>query len=117
MIVRLRIEEDYCKAENMNGKNFIESKANVVEQVHKPQNKKRKLIGDGPKQGDNNGNKKFKGKCYNCSMTGDRASNCHCPKKDCRSTSKKTTNQANVTELNYISDGVTDINLTVVVSG
>ena len=31
LIVRLRIEEDNCKAEKRNGKNFIESKANVVE--------------------------------------------------------------------------------------
>ena len=31
LIVRLRIEEDNCKAEERNGKNPIESKANVVE--------------------------------------------------------------------------------------
>ena len=39
LIVRLRIEEDNRKAEKKNGKNPIKSKANVVEQVHKPHNK------------------------------------------------------------------------------
>ena len=116
LIVRLRIEEDNRKTEKRNGKNPIESKANVVELVHKPHNKKRKFSGDGPKQGDNNGNKKFKGKCYNCGKTGHRASGCLRPKKDHGSTSKKTTNQANVTELDYISGGVNDINLSTVVS-
>ncbi|KAF5937729.1 hypothetical protein HYC85_025235 [Camellia sinensis] len=114
LIVRLRIEEDNRKAEKRNEKNSIESKANVVEQVHKPHNKKRKFTGDGPKQGDSS--KKFKGKCYNCGKTGHRASDCRRPKKNHRSTSKKTTNQANVTELDYISDGVNDINLSAVVS-
>ena len=116
LIVKLRIKKDNRKAEKRNGKNPIESKANVVEQVHKPHNKKRKFTGDGPKQGDNNGNKKFKGKFYNCGKTGHRAYDCCRPKKDRGSTSKKTTNQANVTELDYISDGVNDINLSVVVS-
>ncbi|KAF5940002.1 hypothetical protein HYC85_021169 [Camellia sinensis] len=70
LIVRSRIEEDNRKAEKRNEKNPIESKTNVVEQVHKPHNKKRKFSGDGLKQGDNNGNKKFKGKCYSCGKTG-----------------------------------------------
>lgn len=70
LIVRLRIEEDNHKAEKRNDKNHIESKANVVEHVPKPHNKKRKFAGDGPKQGDNNCNKKFKGKCYNYGKTG-----------------------------------------------
>ena len=114
LIVRLRIEEDNRKAEKRNEKNPIESKVNVVEQVHKPHNKKRKFTRDGPKQGDSN--KKFKRKCYNCGKIGHRASDCRRPKKDHGSTSKKTTNQANVTELDYISDGVNDINLSAVVS-
>ncbi|CAL5345602.1 unnamed protein product [Camellia sinensis] len=90
LIVRLRIEEGNRKAEKRNGKNPIESKANVVEQVHKPHNKKRKFTGDGPKQGDSS--KKFKGKCYNCGKTGHRASDSRRPKKNHGSTSKKTTN-------------------------
>ena len=91
LIVRLRIEEDNRKAEKRNEKNPIESKANLVEQVHKPHNKKMKFTGDGPKQGNNNGNKKFKGKCYNCGKTGHQASDCRRPKKDRGNTSKKTT--------------------------
>ncbi|XP_028099315.1 uncharacterized protein LOC114298875 [Camellia sinensis] len=109
LIVRLRNEEDNCDAEKKNGKNPIDSKANVVEQVHKPHNNKRKYVEDGTKQSDNNDNKKFKGKCYNYGKTGHRASDYRRPKKDHGSTSKKTANQANVTEVDSISKGVNDI--------
>ena len=49
LFVRLKSEEDNRKAEKRNGKNPIESKANVVEQVHKSHNKKRKFARYGPK--------------------------------------------------------------------
>ena len=39
LIIRLRIEEGTQKAVKWNEKNPIESKANVVEQVHKPHDK------------------------------------------------------------------------------
>ena len=56
LIVKLRIEEENRKAKKRNGKNLIESKANVVEHVPKPHTKKRKFARVGPKQGDNNSN-------------------------------------------------------------
>ena len=52
----------------------MEFKANVVKNVHKPNNKKKKHVGDGPSQSSKNGdNKRFKGKCYNCNKVGHHA--------------------------------------------
>ena len=62
LIVRLRIEEDNRASKKKEGKGFMESKANVVEQGQTSHNpKKRKHNGNGPKQGPM---KKFQGKCY-----------------------------------------------------
>ena len=108
LIVRLRIEEGNCASEKKAGKGFMESKANVVEQGQTSHNhKKRKHNGKGPKQGPM---KKFQGKCYVCNKQG------HCT-KDCRSRKeqgnpKKKRPQANVTEV----DDVSDMNLSTIVS-
>ena len=108
LIVRLRIEEDNRASEKKADKGFMESKANVVEQGQTSHNhKKRKHNGNGPKQGPT---KKFQGKCSVCNKQGHRA-------KDCRSrkelgNSKKKRHQANVTEV----DDVSDMNLLAVVS-
>ena len=64
LIVRLRIEEDNRAFETKAGKGIMESKANVMEQGQTSHNnKKRKHIGNGSKQGPT---KKFQGKCYVC---------------------------------------------------
>ena len=71
LIVRLRIEEDNRAFEKKAGKDFMESKANVVEQGKTSHNnKKRKHIGNSPKQGPT---KKFQGKCYVCNKQGHHA--------------------------------------------
>ena len=103
LIVRLRIEEDNRMSQKKVRKNLEVSRANVVE-GSKP-NKKRKMPG---KSGDgfNQGLKKFVGKCFNCSKYGNRA-------KDCRAKKRQKT-QANMVE--KISNGVDDINLTVMIS-
>ena len=115
LIVRLRIEEDNRNSEKKVGKQFMQSKANVVEHVHKPNNKKRKHASDGPSQSSKNGdNKRFKGKCYNCNKVGHRAVDCRIKRKDQGSSSKKVA-QANVTEWDKLSDGVANLNLSAVI--
>ena len=108
LIVRLRIEEDNRASEKKAGKGIMESKANVVEQGQTSHNnKKRKYSGNGPKQGPT---KKFQGKCYVCNKQGHRAKDCHSRKK--QGNPKKKRPQANVTEV----DDVSDMNLSTVVS-
>lgn len=58
--------------------------------------------------------KKFKGKCYLCGGDGHQAKDCR-SHKDGASSSKKPT-QANITEGYNLSEGLTDINLSTVVS-
>ena len=108
LIVRLRIKEDNRASEKKAGKGFMESKANVVEQGQTSHNhKKRKHNGNGPKQGPT---KKFQGKCYVCNKQGHRAKDCRSRKE--QGNPKKKRPQANVTEV----DDVSDMNLSVVVS-
>lgn len=124
LIVRLRIEEDNRGSNKKSGNHVMQAKANVVEHEHgsKFNKKKRKYVGNGPKQGStskvkgiNNGlNKRFKGKCFVCGKDGHRAKDCHV-RKDGGSSSKKAA-QANIVEDFYLSDGVADINLVAVVS-
>ncbi|KAL6333744.1 hypothetical protein AAG906_028930 [Vitis piasezkii] len=106
LIVRLRIEEDNRKSEKK-GNNSMEAKANVIEQGPKT-NKKRKHGDQNQNQG-SNAAKKFKGKCYNCGKTGHKSNDCRKPKKE-----KKP--QANVTEFDKLSNDVSEMNLSAVVS-
>ncbi|KAL6334035.1 hypothetical protein AAG906_000090 [Vitis piasezkii] len=106
LIVRLRIEEDNRKSEKK-GNNSMEAKANVIEQGPKT-NKKRKHGDQNQNQGSNVA-KKFKGKCYNCGKTGHKSNDCRKPKKE-----KKP--QANVTEFDKLSNDVSEMNLSAVVS-
>ena len=108
LIVRLRIEEDNRASEKKARMAIMESKANVVEQGQTSHNnKKRKHNGNGPKQGPT---KKFQGKCYVCNKKGHRAKDCHSRKE--QGNPKKKLPQANVTEV----DDVSDMNLSTVVS-
>ena len=108
LIVRLRIEEDNRASEKKAGKGFMESKANVVEQGQNSHNpKKRKHNGNVPKQGLT---KKFQGKCYVCNKKGHRAKDCRSRKE--QGNPKKKRPQANVTEV----DDVSDMNLSAVIS-
>ena len=107
LIVRLRIEEDNRASEKKAGKGFMESKANVVEHGQTSHNpKKRKNNGNGPKQGPR---KKFQGKCYVCNKQGHHAKDCRSRKE--QGNLKKKPPQANVTEV----DDVSDMNLSSVV--
>ena len=106
LIVRLRIEEDNRGSEKKSGKNFIEAKANVVEQ--RPNNNKRKREGKEAFKA----KKKFKGKCFNCGIPGHKSNECRKPKK----LKKDQKPQANVTELEKLSEDVSDMNLCAVIS-
>ncbi|RVW73229.1 Retrovirus-related Pol polyprotein from transposon TNT 1-94 [Vitis vinifera] len=106
LIVRLRIEEDNRKSEKK-GNNSMEAKANVIEQGPKT-NKKRKHGDQNQNQG-SNAAKKFKDKCYNCGKTSHKSNDCRKPKKE-----KKP--QANVTEFDKLSNDVSEMNLSAVVS-
>ena len=86
----------------------MESKANVVEHGQTSHNpKKRKHKGNGPKQGPT---KKFQGKYYVCNKQGHRSKDCRSRKE--QGNPKKKRPQANVTEV----DDVSDMNLSAVVS-
>ena len=116
LIVRLRIEEDNRNSKKRAGKHPMESKANVVE--HASKTKKRKSSGESSSQGSKGGdNKKYKfnGKCYICDKEGHRAKDCHSKGKSKRRTSKKPA-QAHMTEVDNISNGVDDINLSAIIS-
>ena len=115
LIVRLRIEEDNKGADRKVG-NTVVAKANVVEHGQSsigkkkfPSDKRSKL---GPKGGISKKPKfQFQRKCYNCGKTGHRASECRLPQKKF-----KKNQEANMTEVDYISRDVSDINLSAVVS-
>ena len=114
LIVCLRIEEDNRNSEKRAGKHPMESKANEVE--HAPKAKKRKFSGESSSQGSKGGdNKKYKfnSKCYICDKEGHRAKDCRSKGKSKRRISKKRA-QAHMTEVDNISNGVDDINLSAV---
>ena len=113
LIVRLRIQQDNHASEKKAGKAILESKANVVEQGQSSHNnKKRKHNGNGPKQGPT---KKFQGKCYVCNKQGHRAKDRHSQKD--QGNPKKKRPQANVTKVDGLLGDVSNMNLSVVVSG
>ena len=113
LIVRLRIQQDNHASEKKAGKAILESKANVVEQGQSSHNnKKRKHNGNGLKQGPT---KKFQGKCYVCNKQGHRAKDRHSQKD--QGNPKKKRPQANVTKVDGLLGDVSNMNLSVVVSG
>ena len=71
LIVRLRIEEDNRVFEKKVGNHYMESKAHVIEKVHKA-NKKRKHVGQQGAKGSDS--KRFKENCFMCNKPG------HCAK-------------------------------------
>lgn len=91
----------------------MESKANVIEQMHKNNNKKRKHENQG---GKNQGGdpKWFKGKCFVCDKIGHRAKDCR--KHKDQGTENKKPAQANIIEMEKFSMDVFDISLSTVVS-
>ena len=111
LIVRLRIEEDNRKSERrVAGGQGMHAKENIVEQGQGSRfNKKRKFYGKSFKQGFQEGNKKFKGKCYTFGNEGHRA-------KDCRHRRDRAgKGHANMAEEFHLSDGIGDIRLSCVV--
>ena len=116
LIVHLRIEGDNHNSDKK-GKNPMVAKANVVEHGGTSNSKKRKHTGQGSKQGPNSGgNKKakFQGKCFKCDKIGHRAAECRSKPKDGYANKKPA--QANVTEVEDLSDGILDMHLSTVVS-
>ena len=118
LITHLRIEKDNSNSEKRASKHPMESKANVVEHASKA--KKRKFSRESSSQGSKGGaikKYKFNGKCYICDKEGHRAKDCRSKgnSKSKRRTSKKPA-QAHMTEVDNISNGVDDINLSTVVS-
>lgn len=102
LVVRLRIEEDNRSSEKRVGDSIPQAKANVVESSNN-KGKKRKHSVESTKKNA----KKFKGNCYNCGKAGHRSVDCRKPKKQ---------SQANIVESDAISNGMSDMNLSAVVS-
>ena len=89
----------------------MESKAHVIEEGHKT-NKKRKYVGQqGAKGGDS---KKFKGNCFVCNKPGHRAKDCR--NRKAQVNHKRKTAQANITEVEKLSENASNISFSVVVS-
>ena len=114
LIVRLRIEEDNRNFEKIIGNNSMVSKANIVEQGYKTNNKKRKHSSDGPSQDANGKIKKFKGTCWICDKPGHRAKDCRKHKN--QGNFKKKPAQAHVTEVDNLSEDVSELNLSIMIS-
>lgn len=102
LIVRLRKEEDNRVSENKGLSQVVQVKANIIELDSHP-HKKRKYSGDYKLKG----SKKFKGKYFNCDKMGHR-------KKDCRKKNQK--KQANMIKIDRLSDGMNEMNLSIVIS-
>ncbi|GFY87314.1 hypothetical protein Acr_05g0009530 [Actinidia rufa] len=99
------------------GKKPMVAKANVVEHGGTSNSKKRKHTDQGSKQGPKGGgNKKakFQGKCFKCDKIGHRAAECRSKPKDEYANKKPA--QANMNEVEDLSDGISDMHLSVVVS-
>ncbi|GMQ05992.1 hypothetical protein CsSME_00050763 [Camellia sinensis var. sinensis] len=99
--------EDLIAEKKRNPGFVFKAKANILE--HGQKEKKRQH----PKQ---NSKQTFKGKCFVCNKVGHRAKDCR-NRKDQQGHSKKTKyEQAHITELETLSDGVIKINPATVVS-
>ena len=105
--VQLRIKEDNKKSEKASYKT-MESKANIIEGGKS--SKKRKHS-----EADSSlGNKKFKGKCYVCGKNGHMAKDCRNKKVQDKGNKKK--NEAHVTEDELMTDEISEMNLSAVVT-
>ena len=111
LIVRLRIEEDNRVSEKKVGNHSMESKAHVIEEGHKT-NKKRKYVGQQGAKGRDS--KKFKGNCFVCNKLGHRAKDC----RNCKAqvNHKRKAAQANITEVEKLSENASNISFSAVVS-
>ena len=103
--VRLRIEEDNKMSEKASYKT-MESKANIIEGV-KGSKKRKNSAAD-------SGNKKFKGKCYNCGKSGHMSKDCRSKKSQDKGKKKK--NEAHVTEGEQLTDDISEMELSAVVT-
>ena len=111
LIVRLRIEEDSRVSGKKVGNHSMESKARVIEDGHKT-NKKRKCVGQqGAKGGDS---KKFKGNCFVCNKPGHRAKDCR--NRKAQVNHKRKAAQANITEVEKLSENASNKSFSTVVS-
>ena len=110
LIIRLRIEEDNRWSEKKEANTLNKAKANFVEHGQSSKAKKNtnkwKWSRLGPKWGTSK-KAKFQGKCFNCGKQGHKYDDCKLPKKN-------KTKEANV--IDDITKGISDINLTAVVS-
>ncbi|KAK9944760.1 hypothetical protein M0R45_010310 [Rubus argutus] len=116
LIVRLRVEENNRTADKKNGINSMAAKAHVVEDA--PRNNKRKYSGEGKEQGNSKKHRDFKGKCFSCNKPGHRASECRSNngKKKTYKKYKGKATEVNMAEEDKLSIGISDINLSAVVS-
>ena len=89
----------------------MESKAHVIDEGHKT-NKKRKYVGQqGAKGGDS---KRFKGNCFVWNKLGHRAKDCQDRKAQVNH--KRKAAQANITEVEKLSENASNISFSAVVS-
>ena len=111
LIVRLRIEEDNRVSKKKVDNHSMESKTHVIEEGHKT-NKKMKYVGQqGAKGGDS---KKFKGNCFVCNKPGHRAKDCR--NRKAQVNHKRKTAQANIIEVEKLSENASNISFSAVVS-
>lgn len=104
LIVRLRIEEDNRHSEKKTTNNMV-AKANIVEDAN---SNKRKRTDEGQHK---KKTKKFAGNCNNCGIKGHKAVDCRKPKGF-----KKKKAQANVAEVEHLSETVSELDLCAVVT-
>ena len=110
LIVRLRIMEDNRVSEKKIGNHSMDSKADVIEEGHKT-NKKRKYVGQqGAKGGDS---KRFKGNCFVCNKLGHHAMDCR--NRKAQVNHKRKAAQTNIIEVEKLSENVSNISFFVVV--
>ena len=110
LIVRQRIEEDNRMSEKKIGSQSMVFKANMVEQVEKI-NKKSKSSRNYNKKD----SKKFNGKRFICNKPRHRAKDCH-QRNNQGNFKKRKTDQANMTEVENLSEDIFEMNLSAIIS-
>ena len=111
LIVRLRIEEDNKVSEKKIGNHSLDSKAHVIEEGHKTNKKRNYASQQEAKGGDST---RFKGNCFVCNKSRYRAKDYR--NRKAQVNHKRKVAQANITEVEKLSENVSNISFSEVIS-